>query len=130
MHQHPMKLTTARLGVIILLMAYIGQMVSVGAHAATMAALTQSANSDQPPCHDLATGVDHTEHQISAKNKNSTFKSCCKQGCSKLSCHALSAILNSIFIPGVAPAHSWKFREHNPARHQLASSLYRPPILG
>lgn len=124
----------------LVLLAYVAQAVGVSAHGkvAMMASshiksaealMPQSNHAPMGHCHGEKSesgSVLSTGSQVSAQEE----ESCCDEGCSMSVCHPISVTLsNSVLFPYTFE-NLVIFFSHQSDVHQLATTLYRPPILG
>ncbi len=116
----------ARFWAIFVLIAFAWQAVGVSAYVGKSGSTIPEMSE---PCHEtMHQGhIGLTEPQPSDAG---TDKLCCDDGCPMTNCHTTNAMLTSIKLLALAPAHSNPFFTPLDSSSESLSSLYRPPILG
>lgn len=130
-----MKSARTRIGVFLLVLAYLGQSLSVAAHAAAMlqwqmAAVTAEDSTavqlkpNMISCHDQVSESSNQDLEIPLK------KNCCEDNCSQFNCHSVSVIINNLVYTRFVSSSTLIVTDVPTALAASIQTLYRPPITG
>ncbi|MFL0799438.1 MAG: hypothetical protein K6L80_03235 [Agarilytica sp.] len=137
------KPKNATVWVFLLLLAYIGQMLGVGAHASVMMGAPKEAPAMSSSCHGEGPhgeghhGMMHQVNELESAvhtdemgdGSRSSLMSCCADNCSMLSCFSVSVILESFDTRKFTLSSSNNFFVNHAYLSKVSNSLFRPPII-
>lgn len=127
--QHTQK---ARPWLFALILVYISQLFSVGAHAAMISPGSSFTTvvAQPPPCHSDNEQVEFSDQSEEPLEHTQDDEHCCENGCSMTSCQPSSAIWGESASITRDASHHIVFSFHATFSSESVKALFQPPVLG